>query len=395
MSRREYGSGSVYQRASDGRYIGTLEAGWTATGARRRVTVSGKSEAEVRRKLRDKAAALKRGETGTARATVKTWADTWLEMKRGTLRPKAYNAARASVRTWIVPVIGRRRLEELTPADVRAVATAQRSAGRSGATAAATQRTLFNMLRDAIVEGHAVPPRVLLTKAPTVAKSDRQPLTLPETLAALRVASQLPHGVRWVFALLHGMRQGECLGATWDDLDLDAGTYTIRWQLQRFTYLDPKDRSKGFRVPDDLEARHLYRAWHLTPPKSAAGFRVIPLVPGVVEALERWRQVAPANPWGLIWPSAAGTPASHADDLAEWHALQGTAGIGHPSGRYYHVHECRNVTATQLRDLGADALVTQSLLGHSDIATSHRYMRVDDAAKREVLERFAGVLGLG
>lgn len=66
----------------------------------------------------------------------------------------------------------------------------------------------------------------------------------------------------------------------------------------------------------------------------------------------------------------------------------------HPSGRFYHVHECRNVTATQLRDAEVDPLVITSLLGHSDIATSRGYMRVDRAPKRDALERVAGILGI-
>ena len=40
--RRTYDSGSLYQRTSDWRWIGAVDAGYTATGARKRVTVTGK-----------------------------------------------------------------------------------------------------------------------------------------------------------------------------------------------------------------------------------------------------------------------------------------------------------------------------------------------------------------
>jgi len=386
----------VYQRSSDGMWIGTIEAGWNANGTRRRITVSSKTESGAVRKRKEKLRSLDRGEGGTdARATVRSWGEEWLAMKERELRPKAYSAARTYVRIWIAPTIGRRRLADLTPADVRAVATAIRKADRAPATAEGAHRTLLNMLRDATREGHPVPQRVLLTKAPPVPKSDRQPLTIPEAIACLAVAAELPHGTRWLFALLHGMRQGECLGVTWDAIDLDAGTLTVEWQLQRLNYRDPKDKAAGFRVPDDIEARHLHKAWHLIRPKSRAGLRVIPLLPGVTEALLKWRNQAPANPWGLVWPNRRGLPALHTDDLEEWHAIQGTACVGHPAGRYYHVHECRNVTATQLRDSGADPTVITSLLGHSDIVTSRGYMMTGLESKREALERVAGILGVG
>lgn len=384
-------------RRKDGMWVAAIEAGWTAKGTRKRVTVSAKTKPAAQRKARDKWLEIQNGEGvgASTRATVKSWADQWLPMKERALRPKSYAAARTYVRVWIVPTIGRKRLTALTPADVRAVTEAMRKAGKAPATAEGAHRTLLNMLRDATREGHAVPQRVLLTKAPPVPKSDRQPLTIPETLACLAVASELPHGLRWVLALLHGMRQGECLGVTWDAIDLEAGILTVEWQLQRFNYRDPADKALGFRVPDDIEARHLHAAWHLTRPKSRQGLREVTLTPGTIDALLKWRAIAPENPWGLVWPNRKGLPALHTDDLLEWHAIQGTAGVGHPAGRYYHVHECRNVTATQLQESGADPTVIMALLGHSDIVTSRGYMSIGRDAKRQATERVAGVLGIG
>ncbi len=96
--RREYGAGSIYHRRSDNRWVGTLEAGWTVTGGRRRVAVTGKTEAEVRRKLRDKKRQLQtEGAPTSTRTSVKTWATALLTMTKRTLRPKkwATNASTA------------------------------------------------------------------------------------------------------------------------------------------------------------------------------------------------------------------------------------------------------------------------------------------------------------
>lgn len=391
------GPGKPYRRSSDGMWIGAFDAGWTAKGTRRRITVSAKTKGAAQRKLRDKWLQHEQGEgVGTsARATVKSWADQWLPMKERELRPKSYSAARSYVRVWIVPTIGHKRLTTLSPADLRAVTEAIRKAGRAPATARGAHRTLLNMLRDAAREGHPIPERVLLAKAPPVPKSDRQPLTIPEALACLAVAADLPHGLRWVMALLHGMRQGECLGATWDAIDFDTGVLTVEWQLQRLNYRDPKNKAAGFRVPDDLESRHLHASWHLTRPKSRHGLREVTLTDGTLAALTKWRELAPENPWGLVWPNRHGLPALHTDDLEEWHAIQGSACVGHPAGRYYHVHECRNLTATQLQESGTDPTVIMSLLGHSDITTSRGYMSIGRDAKRQATERVAGILGIG
>lgn len=409
--RREYGSGSVYQvhragcgrptnrkgeSACDCKWRGSAEAGSTGSGGRRRLTVTGRTEAEAKRKLRDKIADIRAGEvTLSPTTTVKAWANAWLPLKQRSMSPKGYAALRGPIMTWVLPTIGHKRLSALMPADIRAVETAQRAKGRKGTTCAATQRGLFTMLRAAIAEGHAVPTRVLMVPMPKTSISDRMSLTIPEALAVLAVAADLPHGTRWAVALLCGMRQGECLGLTWDAIDFEAGTITVEWQLQRLKYVDKKDRSKGFFYPDEYEYRHLYKAWHLVRPKSKAGFRVYPLLPAVSRALLDWQDKAPANPHGLVWPTVDGKPRMHTDDLEEWHELQRAAGVAHPTGRPYHVHECRNVTATELNRVGADAATMTALLGHTSIETTRGYIGVDLDAKRAALEKVARLLEIG
>jgi integrase len=411
--RREYGTGSTYQRKSDWRWVGTVEHGYSINGKRRRVVVTSKGceggcaerchhRGEIRRKLRDKKAALDKGQATGSRITVKMWADTYLDMRVRDLSPKAYRAAESPIRRWVVPTIGSRRLDQLTPADIRAVGEAQRNRKVRGelkplktATVAATQRAMMTMFRAAIREGHHVPERILLVPAPSVPKSDRRGMSLTEGLACLEVASELPHATRWVATLLYGMRQGECLGLTWDAIDFDAGQLAIEWQLQPFPYIDTKDKRKGFRVPDDMEARHLVGSYHLKRPKSRQGYRVAPLVPFMRRALLAWRDIAPTNPHNLVWPALDGRPANNKHDLEEWHAIQGTAGVGHPAGRYYVVHECRNFAATMLGEMRVDPFVIRSLLGHSDVVTSEGYRNVPQGPLLDALEGFAERLQLG
>lgn len=382
--RREYGEGSVYQR-SDGRWFGVVETGFTATGARKRTTVSAKTEAEVKRKLRDKKVAHRAGQAASSRLTVKGWAEEYLAIKVRELSPKGYNATVNPIKNWVIPTIGHKRLEGLTTRDIRAVQDAQRAAGRLPAD---THRVLLTMLRRAVAEGHHVPAQVLSVKAPKSTKSDRAAMTEAEGIACLAVASQMPHGSRWLFTLLYGARMGECLGLTWDAIDFDAGHFgeaRIEWQLQSLPYLDRADRSRGFRVPDGHESRHLVDAHHLVRPKSAKGYRVAPLLPAVRDSLLSWREVAPDNPWGLVWPTTKGRPANDKNDRAEWWALQETAEVAHPTRMRldqpdapaaYHVHECRNFAATMLLESGVAEHVVTDLLGHSTVATSLRYRTV-------------------
>jgi integrase len=396
-ARREYGTGSIYQRASDGRWFGSIKGGTSKNGTRLRKTVSAKTEREVKKKLRDLAIKMQaEGKASAAdpRATVKTYATRWLERTATTSRPKTYVTDKGAVEAWIIPTIGHRRLGDLEPDDVRAIAAALRKAGKSTSTARRYHGVLIRILKAAALDGHAIAPRVLLTEKPDAAVTDRQAMSTAEALLIIAQATTQPDGSRWVLALLQGMRQGEALGLTWDAVDLDNETLRIEWQLQSLPYADPANRKAGFRIPDGYEARQLRGAYHLVRPKTKKGFRVIPLVPWATQALRQWKADAPKNPHGLVWPTAAGRPVNLRDDTAAWHAIQKAAGVRHPAGRYFHVHEARNTTATLLMELGVPESVRIAIMGHSSIATTRGYEYVSSPETRAALEKVAERLGL-
>lgn len=390
-SRRDYGSGSVYQR-KDGIWVGTIEAGWTPAGTRRRVQVSGKTEAIAKRKLRDKRNQIERGEASVGvseKTTVKQWVDTYLELRTKppkALRPNALKAAASPLRRWVVPTIGHRRLSMLTPSDLRAVDEAQYAAGLKSSTADATRRALMTSLNWAVREGHSIPPRVFKVPKPGMGDSDRLDVPVQHAIAIMRIASELPHGLRWVFAAGYGERQAEALGLLEECIDFKRHVIRIEWQLQTLRYIDRLRPELGFQIPRGMTVRHLYKSWHLTPPKSKAGVRELPMTGPFEDALRAWLDVRPPNPWGLVFPNAAGLPANVLHDREEWWALQEAAQVGHPAGRWWHMHECRNLFATQLGELGASDAVATSLLGHSSILTTQNYQRANEAPKRAAIE---------
>src|SRR5690606_12675828 len=388
--RRPYGSGSVTQRP-DGKWVARVEAGWTDRGTRRRISRVRATEAEAKRALRDLQRELAEGTAvGGRKVTVKAWADEWLETQARRVRPKTHQTDTSTVRRWIIPTIGHRRLADLTPADVRKLTDTVRDAGRASTTARYAQSVLERMLRAAIREGHDVPERVLLTHKPAAAVSDREALTVPEAVKVLGAASKRPDGARWVAALLQGMRQGECLGLTWDHVDFNAHTIDVSWQLQTLRYED-RDRDT-FLIPDGYEARRLEGAWHLTRPKTARGQRIIPMLDWMVEPLRAWREVAPVSPHGLVWPRPDGKPRNSKADRGEWWELCDEAGVRHPNGRRYHLHEARNTTASLLLAAKVEPTIITAILGHSRIVVSRGYMSIDREQLREALSAASALL---
>lgn len=395
--KRRKRPGSTFQRKSDGRWMGTLQAGWKPNGRRNVIQVSsGKpgaaGEAEVNRKLDRLIAQVAANGAPIGRTTVKAWADEWLGRRVNKVRPKAYATDRGAVTKWIVPTIGSRRLDDLRPADVRDVHAAILAAAKPS-TATRYHATLVKMLRDAMLEGHPVPPNVILTEGPGTSGSDREALPTEDAAAILAFAAEhLPHSTRWAAALLQGIRPSEALGLTWEAYDRVADGIDICWQLQALPYLVKGDPRAGFRVPANLEVRQLKGRLHLTRPKTAAGRRVIPKLPWFADAMEQWRKVAPPSPHGLVWPALDGDPADSKADLAEWKALQATLGVSHPAGRFYVVHETRHTTASLLVQAGVDRKVIEDILGQVKLVEA--YLHTSTAQRADAMAKVGAALQL-
>lgn len=406
MAKREHGGGSTYQRTRDWRWIGTFDHGWTDKGTRRRISVTGPGceggcakrcphRTQIQHKLAQRQREIERLGVSdvSSRDTVKKWAGEWLEIEERRLRPKAFATTRSAVTKWIVPTVGHKRFDALTPADVRAVTAAQRKAGLEPSTWVRTHSALMSLLHAALLEGYPVPDRVMAVKPPAAGVSDRTSMQVAEAVAVLQLAAETPQGSRWVGALLNGIRQGEALGLTWDSVDFARNRIVLDWQLQPLPYRVPRDRTSGFRVPDGYEARQLHGRLHLVRPKTKKGWRVLPMLSWMRTSLESWREVAPHSPHGLVWPLTDGRPCDSKVDDLEWYALQCGADVHHPSGRFYTSHETRHTTATLLHEANVEPAIIAVILGQSKLVES--YLHVQQSARvAEGLQAVADLLAL-
>lgn len=429
--RRQYGTGSVHQRASDGRWIGTVEAGWSTRGTRRRVSVTAATEAECKRKLRDKQRQIAANGLPAAGAnageSVRSFAERWLTGREDKVRSSTWRTDASMVHAHIVPSIGKRKIAAL---DVDAVHQVEADAvDLADSSLVRLRATLDRMLRDARQAGHPIPERVLDVPRAGAGESDRDAMSDEDALAVLAVALQRPDATRWALALLYGERQAECLGLTWDAIDFDRAEIDASWQLQPVRYKHGcAERPIGSRWPcgrrfgGDCPGRVLHRkrgdtirqldgALCLVQPKTRAGKRVQPLLPWMAQALEDWRKVAPASPHGLVWPRPDGRPALARDDDAAWRGIQDAAMVAHVKpdpaphpdraldergpclvGRRVAIHECRHGVATMLGRTGASEGTAAAILGQSKLL--RRYVHVTPADKAAALAPVAEMLGL-
>jgi integrase len=144
-----------------------------------------------------------------------------------------------------------------------------------------------------------------------------------------------------------GLRASEARGLTWDDVDLDASTITIRQRADRFNAIGR--------------------------PKSKAGRRTIPLGPMVTNVLKEWRRRLPVGKSGLVFPSQADTPMLHSNIVNLWfRPLQKKVGIVDRDGRpKYGLHILRHFAASHWIDLEFQPKQIQTMMGHASITMTY------------------------
>lgn len=234
MTRRDYGSGSIYEK--DGRWVGQINV--APEGAkRRRKTVYGTSKAEVRRKIGEVRTAIERGDRSTSSPTFEAWLGQWI--KRADLRPRTRGAYRSIIDTYLVPTLGNARITGMNAEHVHRLHESMR--GLSTTTIRNAHRVASAALTTAQREQRIAHNPFRVIPAPPRADIEQDWLNAAQLEAMAKAIKGVPNEGRWRVALELGLRPGECRGLTWDHVDLTGGVLDNAWQLQEVPYVHADD----------------------------------------------------------------------------------------------------------------------------------------------------------
>ena len=132
MQRREKGTGTVYRR-DNGTWVGRMNLGRGEDGKIKYKCVSGKSEAEVKRKIRE---LCRRDPTqNSSQILLENYLLSWLvNVKKISLKPSSYDRLEATALKQVIPRIGSFKISEITPEDIGAMLTEIKDEGLSYST---------------------------------------------------------------------------------------------------------------------------------------------------------------------------------------------------------------------------------------------------------------------
>ena len=292
--------------------------------------------------------------------SVGDWLKRWLENGRGATgapwRPKTAEFNALMVRYYSRP-LHEIRLADLTEADVRAwLAGLGRKDGKP---MKATARhdvhiTFAAALNAAVRQRHLERSPIAGVRLTELSPPKRLTENVTWTRAEVdRFVAGIKgdrHEALYLVAVALGLRQGEILGLTWADVDLDGERLHVRHQLQRNGH------------------------WQLVPPKTKNSLRAVvltgnPALAALSGLKSSWRRGMVAGLENLVFLTTTGTPVD-AHHLAK--AFKATiARLGLPPVTF---HELRAIFTTRNLDAGVPTNQVADMIGDS-LAMVETYRR--------------------
>ena len=249
-------------------------------------------------------------------------------------------------------------------------------AGLSGKTVKNVSAVLHKAFAMAIKQGYVTTNPCGGAELPEAERHEIKPLTDDEIPSFLSAIEDDPMRNAYALCLFAGLREGECLGLSWGQVDFQRGRITINQQLQR----EKKKGGQYYIAPTTKSGK----ARTIEPPPIA--FRYLKAersrqLENRFKAMETWD-----NPDDLVFTDETG---KHLAIITFYrHFKKIAASIGRPDAR---PHDLRHTAATVAIASGADVKSVQDMLGHATASfTLNVYAHTSEQMMKDTATRVQG-----
>ena len=366
--KRKNGQGTVRLR-SDGRWEGRHIVGYDENGKAKQKSVLAKTKAECVEKLKR----LREEYTEVAPFKVKPdmrfgdWMNYWYENHcKPSIRPTTQKGYEEWIYVHAIPGLGHIPLNKLTQADCQKFLNEMKANGRKThrdtkgpEMAERSVRSCYHVIRmaldRAIKDGLIKKNPILGVKLPPPEQKEMKVLSKEEIQRFLIQAKAEGMYELFLLELTTGLRRGEILALTWDDLNFETGELHISKQVT------------------PVGGKNI-----ISEPKTKAAFRTIILPPVMVGLLREYRKEV-FSP--LMFPSRI-KPNQPIDPSYVRKRLQQI--LERADCKKVRFHDLRHTFATMALEHGMDVKTLSATIGHvSSSTTLDIYSHITDTMQRQ------------
>lgn len=379
--RREYGSGSISQRA-DGTWTARMVIGVNDKGKPRIKALYGKTEREVKKKLKDfQKEFYKNDQSVVQRSTVENYMRTWLyENKQNLLKPKSFDRLEQTVLYQVIPLVGHIQLAAFQSSDVQAMLNTLKKNGFAYSTVKKAYDAVNECFRTGVIQKTVLFNPALGVSVPakkTFAKSEIRYYTDEEVDKLCDVATAVYYNGKRMYrlgdiiivALNTGLRSAELLALKWTEVDFERRIIVVN-----STRVIVKDRREN--------SERRYAVIEQDSAKSASSIRTVDMNDACYEALLRLKDITGNSEHILSTKNDSPIHPRALDRMLR----NISVAAGFPEEKIYGPHALRHTFASRLFAAGEDVKTVSELLGHSDITiTYNTYIHLINDQKRKAV----------
>ncbi len=327
-------------------------------GEKRKVAEAAKQAAEAeRQKIETEKAEAEKVETDRIRLESASVFNAVLDQYcKSHSDKKSLKDEKILMRLWVQPLVGLKRLQEITMLDIERVKRNMLKAGRSPRRvqyAVAVVRQIFNYAKQhKLFDGETPTKGVKLPKIDNQRMRFLSPDEANSLLNELKKHSMVSYRVS-LLSLYSGLRFGEIAGLRWQHVDIEN---------RQIIVLDPKNGKTRFSFMADAVCR-------------------------------MFSEMAPGKPNDLVFESRTKRHLTQISDT--FNRVVASLGLnnGVEDRRVKVVfHTLRHSCASQLAMSGADLSTIQSVLGHKTLAMTERYSHLTNQHIKNAIDRLQGAM---
>ena len=356
-TRRDKGEGCISQMAN-GKWTARLTVGRTAEGKQIIKAFYGKTEKEVKRKLKDyKIELIKNNHLEIKKETIEEYLTDWLlNTKKVTLKPSSFDRLENTCKCQIYPYIGWYQIGSITPSDLQTFIN-DRAKEQSHSSVKKIYEALNAAFSLAVQREYIVKNPMTGVVLPSNSNDKKQDIHFFTTEQIKLIKSEClakystgKHryrlGYAYILLLNTGMRVGEALALEWTDIDFKKRTLSITKSIAQI-----KNRDSN----SDLKYSYMLQE----TPKTKNSVRTLYLNDNAYESIKELYQIT--GEYKYVLANSSGEPTTHKTLDRTFRQIQKRCEIS----PQYGVHTLRHTFASIMFMNGVDVKTVSAILGHS------------------------------